>query len=307
MKLIPTTAVALTLIAAVAPFAAFAQDTGTSANVSVGATVQTSSSTGALGALRGLVPGALRARFEANHEGSSTGLRAGANASTTRMRGGMGNNGAAARSRGDSAIDARIASLNQMITRLSSAQRLSADAKASLTATLNASIASLTSLKTEIDTGATTTLKTDDQSITKDFRIYALVMPQAAIDAASDRVMTIVADMQTLSAKIGTRISAAQASGADVSAAIAAHTDFDAKVADASTQAQAAVSETASLQPDNGDATLMASNTATLKDAKSKLDAAQADLKAARADVTTILAAIKGKGEVKATATTTAQ
>ncbi|MDB5265627.1 MAG: hypothetical protein JWM39_340 [Parcubacteria group bacterium] len=331
MKNIPTSALALSLLIAAAPFAAFAEDSGASVNVSANAQVQSSTSGSHDGAsdnsgpdkggiikisddLKGLFgAGAVRAHVEANHEASTSdihaNLHAGANASTTPRAPHPTANGAQARARGDAEVDGRIANLTKMIARLGDAQRLSSDAKASLTASLNAQIASLTNLKTDIDTGASTTLKTDDQSITKDFRVYALVMPQAAINAASDRIMTLVADMQALSAKISTRISAASAAGADVTAATAAHTDFDAKVADASVQAQAAVSEVVNLKPDNGDTTILASNTASLKDAKTKIDAAQADLKAARADLATILKGVKGKGEVKAgaSASTTAQ
>jgi hypothetical protein len=78
-----------------------------------------------------------------------------------------------------------------------------------------------------------------------------------------------------------------------------------AKVTDANTQASAAVSEIANLEPDNGNTTIAASNTAALKDARSKIGVATKDLVAARADIATIVKGVKGTGP-KPTATTTA-
>jgi uncharacterized small protein (DUF1192 family) len=208
-------------------------------------------------------------------------------------------NGAKVRAHGDAEIDARIASLNKIIARLNEAQRLTSDEKTNLTTQLTNEIAQLTSLKGTITTDATTTLKGDVNSITKSFRVYALVMPRAAITAAADRIMTVAGQMDALSVKITARITAAQTAGTDVSAAQTAFADFTAKVADAKVQAQAAVSGTANLTPDNGDATIAASNTAALKAAKAKIDAAQADLTAARKDLGTIITAIRGKGEIK--------
>ncbi|MDB5237161.1 MAG: hypothetical protein JWL88_263 [Parcubacteria group bacterium] len=317
MKYLPTSVIVLSLLITSAPLAAFADD---SATVNVSGNAQTSQSNDGPGrpaisdAIHGLFAnGGVRAHIEAsssdraemhmNMDASSTnpGMHRGEGmGSTTRPKpAGMGD-GTKVRAHSDTEIDARIGALTKMIARLGDAKRLSTDAKASLTTELNTQISALTSLKGQIGTDATTSLKADAQSITKSFRIYALVLPQAAINAAADRIMTIAADMQTLSGKIGARITAAQTAGADVTAAVAAHADFDAKVADAKIQAQVAVTEVANLAVDAGDATKLAANTAALKDAKTKLDAAQADLKAARADVDSILKALKGKGEVKA-------
>ena len=315
MKYITTSAVALSVLMAAAPLAAFAEDSA-SASVNVQAETHAQTKQGVGDAIRNLfAPAAIRAHLEMNHDASSTSGKMEAHmdmsASTTPGKGkGVGlpaiqkaADGTKARAAGSAEIDARIASLNKMIARLADATRLSADAKASLTTELNAQMTALTALKAQIGTEATTTLKDDVKSITKDFRVYALVLPKAAITAAADRIMTIVAQMETLSGKIATRITAAQTAGADVSAAISAHTDFDMKVADAKLQAQAAVSTVAGLTADAGATTTLEANTAALKLAKGKLEAAQADLKAARADVEIIIKAIKGKGEVKAEAT----
>ena len=66
-------------------------------------------------------------------------------------------------------------------------------------------------------------------------------------------------------------------------------------------QANAAISETVNLKPDNGDATVRASNTAALKDARSKLVVARQDLAAAYHDDATIAGKVKGKGTASTT------
>ena len=174
-------------------------------------------------------------------------------------------------------------------------KNLSASEILSLQATLSAQVSDLTTLKATIDADTVlATLKTDVQSIAKGYRIYMLVLPQGRIAAASDRVLTLVGQMQTLGAKLQARITADTSGNA--ATLQAAYSDMQAKIADASTQANAAVSETASLQPDNGVASVEASNTAALKDARSKIEAATTDLKAARADIATIVAGVKGTG-----------
>ena len=64
---------------------------------------------------------------------------------------------------------------------------------------------------------------------------------------------------------------------------------MNAKIADANTQAKAAVSGISGLQPDNGDQTVMQSNTAALKAARVDIQTAQNDLVAARKDAGTIV------------------
>ena len=211
--------------------------------------------------------------------------------------------------RADQELTRRINNLNAASARLADMKNISASQKASLQLSISTEVASLTGLKTTID-GDTdpAKLKTDVQSITGDYRVYMLVLPQGRIAVATDRVATIVSQMQQLSTKLSARILAAQAAGKNVTAAQTAYTDMQAKVADANTQSQAALTETQSLVPDQGNATVEASNTAAIKDASAKLKTAEADLKAARADIKTILAAVKGTdGSESATTTVKAQ
>jgi hypothetical protein len=201
-----------------------------------------------------------------------------------------------ATTRADAEITRRINALNALSTRVNAMAKVSASDKASLSSTITTQIAAMNTLEAQIAVDAaansTTSLKADIQSITKSYRIFALVIPQGAIEAASDRVLDISGMFTTLSGELQARITDAQNAGANMSTSVAALADMNTQITNVQIQANAAVSETASLQPDNGDATIMASNTAALQDARTKIKAAQADLTAARADAGTIVKAL---------------
>jgi len=233
------------------------------------------------------------------------GIRAGLHASTTRpyMMGsttrpfaGQGRTGSTTQervqfgqNRGDNLTTERINSLNQLLSRVQGMKYLSVSEKSSLAASIQAEITDMTGLQSKIngDT-STTSLKDDVGSITKSYRVYALVEPQARISSASDRILNIVSMLGTVVTKIQTRL--ASDSTASANATVQSDlADITAKTADATTQANAAVTETSSLQPDNGNTTIAASNTAALKDARTKIQAAQKDLQAAEKDVQAIV------------------
>ncbi len=305
----------------VAPAFALAQD---DANASAGASVETSATVPA--PQPSSAPGTLRAKFGAlfGEHASGTPLRMppndGSHASgTPRMMFGDGSHASStearqekmqerqdkmastsaahmqkAGDRGDQAIDKRIASLQALEARVSGMTRLSADEKATLSASLESTITQLTTLKAKIAAETDpTALKADLQSITKSYRVYALVLPQAAVVAAANRIETIVTQMQSFHDKLQTRITAASSAGTDTSAAAAALADFDAKVAAAATASASASASVAGLVPDNGDATVSAANTTKLKAARTQIQAAEASLKAARADIDTVLKNLK--------------
>ncbi len=186
-------------------------------------------------------------------------------------------------------IQNRETTLNNLVGRIGSMKNLSDSEKSSLSSGIQSELGDLSTLKGNIGMdNSTTTARADSASITKAYRIYALVVPQTSIVAASDRVNTLVTSFNTIVTKLQTRITAAQTAGNDVSALSSALSDLNAKLADATTQAAAATSEVKGLVPDNGDKTILASNTAALKDARAKLETASKDLQAARKDAETI-------------------
>jgi len=231
-----------------------------------------------------------------------TGIRAEATAaeSIALMRG---------KDRAHQEIDRRILNLNGLIARVQAMLNLSPADKASIVATLTAQVNALTALKAEIDADADAdALKADTKSISDSYRLYALIMPQGAIIAAADRIVTVSAKLRLIALKFETRIAAAAAAGNDVAAARALLDGYNAKIADASLQAQAAVNAIVKLVPDEGDAAKRAANLKALKDARTQIVLAQKDLAAARQDAGKIIAALKGmKASATATTTTTAQ
>ncbi|MGA2418327.1 MAG: hypothetical protein ABSF55_03760, partial [Candidatus Staskawiczbacteria bacterium] len=67
-------------------------------------------------------------------------------------------------------------------------------------------------------------------------------------------------------------------------------------IADASAQANAAVSEVSGLLPDQGNTATMQANIAALKDARAKIKTATADLVSARKDMGTIVQDLREMG-----------
>jgi hypothetical protein len=196
--------------------------------------------------------------------------------------------------RGDADIAARIDSLNKLNDRVQGMQNESAGAKASIASQVASNIAGLTTLKAKIDADTDVTVaRTDDQSIFTDFRVYALVVPQGWILAASDRVTTISGLMTTLAAKLQTRITAAQTAGHDVSVETAALADMNAKLADAAKQVAAAEARVSVLVPDQGDKTKAAANKTALVASRADIKVATSDLQAARADIAKITSGLK--------------
>lgn len=204
-------------------------------------------------------------------------------------------------------IDRRVMGLNALIGRVQAMLNLSATDKAAIAATLTAQVNALNALKAEVDADADAeALKADVKTVTDSYRIYALVMPQGAIIAAADRIVTVGAKLNLIAAKFETRIAAAAAAGNDTAAVRALFDEYKAKIADASLQAQAAVNAIVVLTPDEGDAAKKAANLKALKDARAQIVLAQKDLQTARQNANKILVALKGM-KLSATATTTTQ
>lgn len=204
-------------------------------------------------------------------------------------------------SRSDTEITQRITDLNNLNTRLQAMANVSSGEKTTLQNEIQTNISGLNSLKSTIDTGTDiTTVRNEEKTIFTSFRIYMLVIPQGYILAGADRVNTIDGMMNTLASKLQARISQAQSQGYNVSSVQSALTDFNAKVADATTQGQSANNGVMTLVPDQGNQSVINSNHAALVAARRNLKTATQDLQAARADAKTIVQGLKG---MKGTAT----
>jgi hypothetical protein len=207
--------------------------------------------------------------------------------------------------RADQEIDRRIESLSSALMRIKAMQRVSGEGKVALESNVSAHIAALAALKEKISADTIPAdLKTDIQSITKGYRVYALLLPQIHIIASADRAVTIADHMSALEAKLAMRIAS---STGDMSALVTLDADLKTQIESANTQVAEAVAVVAVLEPDNGDAALMKSNTAALKDAQTKIKAATKALVAARADITAIIKGLRVNVGASATTSTSAE
>lgn len=213
-----------------------------------------------------------------------------------------------AKNRGDQEIARRINTLTQLNADVQAMVKVSASEKTAIATEVQTEISNLTSLKAKIDADTTVaTLRTDIQSITQEYRIYLLVIPQGRIEVAADKIQTISSNYASLSTTLQGRISQAP-SGTDTTQASAWLSDMNAKVADANTQAEAAVSLVANLQPDQGNAGVEASNKTALQNARADIKIALADLKTARQDAGNIIKAVESwKVSASASSTTSVQ
>lgn len=209
-----------------------------------------------------------------------------------------------AQGRGGKEIQNRIDALNKLLTRIQSMKNLTDAEKSSFSATIQTSITNLTNLESKIQSEtSTSTLKADLQSIAPDYRIYILIMPQLSILSAVDRANTIVGTLQTTQTKIQTRVSASSTLSSNTTITSDLN-DMTSKLSDATSQAAAAQAEIVSLVPDQGNKTVMQSNIAALKDARTKIQTATKDLQAARTDAKAIVKIIIGNSNLKSASST---
>lgn len=226
---------------------------------------------------------------------------ANANASTSAGTGGAGvkiNAATEARitkgkDRADKEIDRRVNTLTELTARMQAMGRLTAEAKASLAASIQSQISALGALKAKIaaDTDLAV-LKTDIKSISESYRIFLLVIPQGHITVASDKIKFVATNATTLAVKLSARIDAAAAAGKDVASLKTTLAEMQAKTSDAIVQADAALSLVVNLTPDNGDKTKAQSNSQALKDARAKIKAGMQDLITVKKDAHTITKAL---------------
>jgi hypothetical protein len=206
-------------------------------------------------------------------------------------------------------IARRVSALGELGDKVNAMARVSAEMKTSIAGTVQSQIASLSSLQAKIEADTDIdTLKADIKSITESYRIFMLILPQGRITTAADSIHITTGTLSTLAGKLGVRITDAQTKGKDVATANTLLADMNVKIADAKVQADAAVSLTATLKPDNGDKTIMDANKKAIKDAQAKLKTAREDLKAARKAAGDIVKALKDmKTDATVAATTTTQ
>lgn len=162
----------------------------------------------------------------------------------------------------DREIDRRIASLNNLITRLNNVKRLSADQKSTLSSQVNTEITNLQTLKSKIDADTDpATLLTDKKSIVNSYRVFLLFEPKIRIITQADEIIDL----------------------ANVMLGKTTNSDATSKINDAITQANNAINSVSPLTPDGYPGN------------KSSFDSARGMLKTARTDLRTARPLMKNK------------
>lgn len=188
-------------------------------------------------------------------------------------------------------IDNRIELINRLEMRIQNLKHVPDETKERMQARLDAHAANLANLKARIEAGTSTARE----------RMGGLIaLPQVALSAASERILTITGQMDVFGTKLDARIDTAADAGASVGEAQAAFARYQDAVADAEAEARAAADLAADLETDGGTTSVKA-NAAVLAEARGHIRAAQELLKEARKEIGVILSSLKA--EVRAEAT----
>ena len=198
----------------------------------------------------------------------------------------------AAKDKAAQEIDRRVAGLQELAPRVSAMTKITAELKTNINTVVQNQIQAFTELKNKINADDLETLKTDVGTVTSSYRIYALIIPQANLITASDRVVTIDNMLNGIGLKLKTRIEAAAAAGADVAALANALVELGTKIDSANAHAQAAVNGVVGLLPDEGDAVKIKANTDALTASRGEITAAHTDIKSAETQVKTIISGL---------------
>lgn len=155
--------------------------------------------------------------------------------------------------RADQEIERRISALNNLINRINAMVKVTDSQKSTLTGQVQAIITNLQTLKTKIDADTdASTLQADKKTIVTDYRIFVFMMPKVTIMAHADRILELAALLQAKSPS----------------------SDAVAKINDAITHANAAISTVSALDPSG-----WPGNKASMVSARQSLKTALTDLK----------------------------
>ena len=192
----------------------------------------------------------------------------------------------------DNGINQKINGLSDLLGRVSSAERISADGKVAFTSTIQNEIDQLTALKAAID-GETNkpAAVADYKSIAGSYGIYNLIFPQISMVIASAQVLAAESSMNKLNTKINSRIPTGGAQNATALKQI--FSDFNTKLADADSKSRSAALSVIPLKPANGDMAKTSSDIKIINAANQNIKISLVDLAAVRKDIGTIVNYVK--------------
>jgi hypothetical protein len=191
--------------------------------------------------------------------------------------------------RGNSEIARRLSTLNALSAKVSSATKLSAADRASLSSEISTEVDGLNGLKTKLDADTTVSdAKTDAQSIIDGYRVYALIVPKVSLVKTADDQQVAEGKLSALSAKLQARITAAQTAGKNVTSLQTELASLNSKVSAAQAISSSIESAVVNLQPSDYN-----SNHSVLSGDRNQLKTAQSDIQGALSTATTIITNLK--------------
>nr|MBI5455361.1 hypothetical protein [Candidatus Levybacteria bacterium] len=194
--------------------------------------------------------------------------------------------------RANTEITRRINFLTELLAKLDEIKQLSDTDKTSLKSQIQTQIDSLNALKIKIDADSDLiTLREDVKSILNGYYIFAYFRVKVSLYVAAARLTTTSDILNTVYTKLQTRVGEEETKGTDVTALKALLSDMLAKITDAKTQHDAAITALNTL-----DAQSFSKNKSPFLDIRSKLKLGAEDLRAAYKDAIQIRQAL---GDVK--------
>jgi hypothetical protein len=123
------------------------------------------------------------------------------------------------KTKGDAEIARRLATLNRLIAVITSAGKLSENAKETLRGEVSNEITGLATLRIKLGNETTVAdAAADVSSMITEYRVYALVAPKVQLIKAADEQQAVEKKLADLGAKLATRLTSAKDNGKDVAA-----------------------------------------------------------------------------------------
>lgn len=170
----------------------------------------------------------------------------------------------------------RITSLNDFISKLGEAKKLTAEQRNNLTTDIQSQIDQLTTLKVRLNNeSSVANAKEDFQNIFDEHFIYAYYLPKINRITAADKELDAISKLNAIVPKLQGYLDNSKTAGNDTTALQASLDELKAKLTDAGTKAQAAIDS------------LMSVSATNFKTSKSAISSAQTNIKTARSDLET--------------------
>lgn len=171
-------------------------------------------------------------------------------------------------------IDRRLATLSTLNSKIASSPKMTTEDKSQLTTLVNQITSDLATLRLKIEADTDpAVLKIDVQSVVRDYRVYALIVPKVHILNAADRLMNTAEKVASIAAKLSDQIDILQSNAQDTTVLRAQLDQIEMRVEDAKAKAKSAHDQVIVLTP------------AGYPDNKTVMEAAKNSLKSGKEDL----------------------